>query len=172
MLKVKTEITDTKSKDYMKLEQFLKGTKSAYVTIGIHQDAGEYPDGPDVVEVALWNEFGTSDVPARSFIRSVVDSSDFNEKVNTWREQAIENVLYKGWSMEKALQSIGEKVKLQIQNKIKSNVPPPYGTGKHGKSADDIQKAQEAKRRRGFPVRTLIETSLLLRSVAYKVVVE
>lgn len=172
VMKVKVSISDYKSKDMERLEAFMKGAKSAYVTIGIHSDAGEYPGGPDVVEVALWQEFGTETIPQRSFIRSVIDGEDFGSKINQWRDEAIEKILFQNWTLDKALDYVGFKVQVLIQNKIKSNTPPPYGTGKGPNPPERVAALQKAKRAKGFPVRTLIETGLLLRSVGYKVVVQ
>src|SRR5690625_1670378 len=39
------------------------------VTIGFHGD-DRYPDGTDVAQVAIWNEYGTRNAPARPFMRT------------------------------------------------------------------------------------------------------
>lgn len=46
----------------------LRGVKA-----GLLENAGAYPDGTSVVDVDVWNEFGTSRVPARPFMRVAVD---------------------------------------------------------------------------------------------------
>lgn len=139
-----------------RLREILKKTPNAYVSIGVHPDAGNYDDGQSVIEVALWQEFGTEDIPSRSFIRSTVDEN--GAKFNQWREEMIENIVNKGWSVEKALEAIGFRIQVLIQNKIKSNVPPQL--------ADSTAKAKVAKGR--APV-TLIDSGLLLRSITFKV---
>ncbi|NBI43457.1 hypothetical protein GVX76_08160 [[Haemophilus] felis] len=39
------------------------------VKIGIQTDSGSYPDGTSVLDVAIWNEYGTRHIPSRPFIR-------------------------------------------------------------------------------------------------------
>lgn len=39
------------------------------VTIGFHGD-DHYPDGTNVAQVAIWNEYGTRNAPARPFMRT------------------------------------------------------------------------------------------------------
>lgn len=148
--------TTTKDDKVAAIKKMMAKQKGAYVSIGFHEDAGTYPDGQSVVEVALWNEFGTETSPARSFIRSVMDENE--QKLNLWREEMIDNVVAKGWTVEKALEAIGFRIQVLIQNKIKSNVPPPL--------ADSTAKAKSAK---GRPAVTLIDTALMLRSVTFKV---
>lgn len=133
--------------------------RGSYVSIGFHEGAGEYDDGTSVVEVALWNEFGTKDTPQRSFIRSTLE--EHSDQINRWREEAMVAIVEKGVSTEKALESLGFKLQVLIQNKIKSNVPPP-----------NAESTREHKKREGVPQRTLIETGLMLRSVSYRVVVK
>jgi hypothetical protein len=149
-----TKTTNDKTPDFFKkLDQIKKG----YVTIGIHEDAGSYPDGVSVVKVALWNEFGTETSPERSFFRTAID--DNLEKMNKWREEFIENIFYNGWSVEKALKAMGLRIQLLIQNKIKSNVGPDL-------SPYTLEKRKE----HGRGTRTLVDTGLMLRSVTFKVV--
>lgn len=157
MIRPKITVKKDDSTNYKALMSRLKGLKKCYVTIGFHDDAGEYDDGTSVVEVALWNEFGTDKTPSRSFIRSTIDEN--MSKINKWREEALENIIYKGWSAQKALEMIGFRIQVLIQNKIKSNVQPA-----------NAPSTQAHKAREGVPQRTLIETELMLRSVTYKVV--
>lgn len=130
--------------------------KKMYVTIGFHDGAGSYDDGTSVVEVALWNEFGTRDIPSRSFIRSTIEENI--DKINALREEALVRIIQDKWPAQKALEMIGFRIQVLIQNKIKSNVPPKAAAS-----------TVEHKKREGVPNRTLIETGLMLRSVTYKV---
>lgn len=141
-----------------RIRKVLAQYKEAFVSVGIHEDAGVYPGSnpPSVVEVALWNEFGTETSPERSWLRSTIDQNA--GKINEWREEMIGNILEKGWTVQKALETIGFRIQLLLQNKIKSNVPPPLAP-----STANYKQAQ------GRPVVTLIDTGLMLRSVTYKV---
>lgn len=157
MIKAKVVVQEKNSDLMRRLLREMPKLKKAHVTVGFHDDAGEYDGGePSVVEVALWNEFGTKNVPARSFIRSTIEESI--DKINHWREEALVSIIENGVPVEKALEAIGMRIQVLIQNKIKSNVPPP-----------NAESTREAKRREGVPDRTLINTGLMLRSVTYRV---
>ena len=170
-MRAKTEIKGG-DKFARQLREELKKYSKSYVTIGVHDDAGKYPDGtPEVFEVALWNEFGTKKTPERSFMRSAVDDNE--GKINALREEAISNIFTKNWTILQALKFMGENIQLLVQNKIKSNVPPPYGTGKGNASPEEIEARQRAKAKKtGGQVNTLIESGLMLRSITYKVHLE
>ena len=159
MIKSKSQ-TKTSGEDGVKrLRDELKRAGKSYVTIGIHDDAGQYPKGtPSVQEVALWNEFGTKDIPERSFIRSTVDENA--AKFNQWQDEMATNII-EGWTFQKALEAVGLRIQFLIQNKIKSNVPP-----------SNADSTRASKQRRGVGDRTLIDSGLLLRSVGFKVKVE
>lgn len=170
MIKPTVTITDPGEKDAKALLKRMRGFNDAYVTIGVHSDAGNYTKGsppPTVVEVALWQEFGTETIPERSFIRSTVDENA--QLINGWIDEVTQKIVFSDWDVKKALSAIGKRIKILIQNKIKSNVPPEYGSGKGPNSPSTIEAAQNAKKARGFAPVTLIETGLLLRSIQYKV---
>ena len=148
-----TTIKNDKTKDiFKKIEQIKRG----YVTIGVHEGAGSYPDGTSVVKVALWNEFGTETSPERSFFRSAIDQN--MDKINKWREEMLDNIMEKNWPVEKALKAMGLRIQILVQNKIKSNVPPP-----------NAPSTDAEKTRKGVGHKTLIDSGLMLRSVTYKV---
>lgn len=157
LIGIKLEIHDTKDPKWDKALKELKKANGSYVTVGIHEGAGSYSDGEDVVNVALWNEFGTDTIPERSFFRSAIDGNE--DKINAWREEALVNIIENGWTSEKALEMIGFRIQVLVQNKIQSDVPPP-----NAKSTTD------EKVRKGVAPRTLLDTRLMLRSVTYKVV--
>lgn len=163
MIKPSVKITEKKS-THKTLKEVLKKANGSYVTIGIHDDAGKYSKGknpPDVVQVALWNEFGVpkKNIPARSFLRSAIDDNE--SKINAWRDEAIEGMMTKGWTVSKALDFLGFLIQQLVQNKIKSNVPPP-----------NKKSTADQKQREGVAQTTLINTGLMLRSVAYKKVLK
>lgn len=158
-------------KGWDKIKKNLSQNKKAFVQIGITEDSGQYPDGPMVVEVALWNEFGTSTSPERSFFRSAIDQHE--AQINQWREEVVSAVLSNQYGVKKALEILGFRIQVLIQNQIKSNVPPP--------NAASTMKAKQAGgtspkggMKEGFEGRTgtLIDTGTMLRSVTYKVVLE
>lgn len=142
----------------------IKKAENSYVTIGLHEDAGTYPPGKDgisvsVVEVGLWNEFGTETSPERSFLRSAIDEGQ--SQIEAWRMELMSKVMMGTMSLEKSLEAMGFRIMTLVQNKIKSNVPPP-----------NAPSTVAAKERHGVAPNTLIDTGLMLRSVTYKVVIK
>lgn len=135
-----------------------RAAEGSFVTIGVHEGAGHYDgDGaPTVVEVALWTEFGTRSSPERSWLRSTLDENQ--SLLNQWREEMIGNILYREWTVERALNTIGFRIQVLLQNKIKSNVPPPNAPGTVAEKGRD-----------GVAPVTLIHRGLMLRSVTYQV---
>ncbi len=163
--------------DPTKFREQLKRYKNAYVSVGVHEGAGSYESGVTVAEVALWNEFGTRNIPERSWMRSTLDAKV--RLINKWRKEAVENICTGKWTIAKALEVMGFRIQVLLQNAIKSNIPPPYGTGKRiegplqeaalSAHEDKVTKAQDAKQKRGLAPVTLIESGLMLRSVTFQV---
>lgn len=164
MIKPRVTVKDLGKAEWDKLLKKFEGVTEAFVSIGVHEGAGEYESGVSVVEVALWNEFGTRHIPERSFIRSAVDDNE--GLIDSWRDEALDKILKDEWTIEKALEAIGFRIQTLIQNKIKSNVPPPNApsTVKRKQSAGVLGKEVTEGR-----TSTLIETGLLLRSITYQV---
>ncbi len=179
MVKPKVTVTEKGKDDWEKYAKAFKNMNKAYVTVGIHEGAGQYQgkNAPMVFEVALWNEFGTDRIPARPFMGLAIDGG--MGKINAWREEAIDKILNDGWSVQKGLEMLGFRIQVLIQNKIKSNVPPPNApsTVKAKQKAGVLpKKFKEGTDNKGRPysdrTKTLIDTGLMLRSVTYKVFVE
>lgn len=156
-----SKTTETKKGLIEGLLSRIKGAEKSYVLIGVNEGAGSYsgPNPPLVAQVALWNEFGTSSIPERSFLRSAMN--DNAALIEKWRMEMIENLVFKNWTMQKALEAMGFRIQTLIQNKIKSDIPPP-----------NAPSVKAAKAREGVADQTLINTGLLLRSITYKVVIE
>lgn len=172
MISAKIFITEKDSAEMKNFKAVFSKVFESYVTIGIHEDAGKYTKGanpPSVIDVALWNEFGTDKIPERSYFRATLEANA--SKIEVFRDEMCKRVLLNGWTQERALEAIGLYVQTLIQAKIRSNVPPAYGTGK-GNSPATIAAAQEAKIKRVGHSRTLEESDLLLRSVTFKVTVK
>lgn len=160
MIKAKFTFEDKSANLIKRFLTEVEGAQDSYVTIGVHSDAGKYSDGidpPEVVEVALWTEFGTKSMPERSWLRSAID--DNIETINQWRVEAIQKIMRGEWNVQKSLESLGFRIQVLVQNKIQSNVPPPL--------SDSTIKQKMAD---GVPLQTLEWTMLMFRSVTYKVV--
>lgn len=145
---------------FKRLIKLMHDIENAYVSIGVHEDAGSYTGPgkqPTVVEVALWTEFGTKHMPERSWLRSAVDEN--MGQIDRWREEILEQIWEEKITVAQGLEMIGYRMQALIQNKIKSNVPPP-----------NAPSTLAEKRRDGVGDSTLIHTGLLMRSVTFKVV--
>ena len=144
-----------------KLRVALESANGSYVSVGINEGSKRYDDGVTVAQVALWMEFGTEvggevRCPQRSFLRSTFREQQAT--INAFRLEGLRNLMLKGWSVEKALTMIGFRTVVLIQNKIKSNVPPP------------LSPAYAAlKKQRGQPNETLIATGALLDAIDFRV---
>jgi len=153
-------VKDSNPKAFATLAKRLADADRAYVTVGIHEDAGRYPgpDAPLVSEVAWWNEFGTSEIPERSFFRSTFTQKAADiEKI---KKEELKKIMDGKSTVTKSLSVIGFRAQVMVQNKIKSNIPPP--------NAPSTKKAKA----REYPAnanRTLMASELLLRSVTFKV---
>lgn len=52
-----------------KIKAIAAKLKDVHVRVGYPVGSGEYPDGTPVIDVAIYNEFGTETIPERSFVR-------------------------------------------------------------------------------------------------------
>lgn len=174
MIKSKATTTETK-KLPIDLEKTMKEIQQGYVLVGVHEDAGQYTNedgtrGPMVAEVAMWNEFGTRTSPERSFMRSATDEN--MPRINAWREELLSDIFTGKKTVSKALAALGFRIQTLIQNKIKSNVPPPNApsTVAHKQGAGTLPKGGSAKEMiAGSKTGTLIDSGLMLRSITFKV---
>jgi hypothetical protein len=159
MVKTKVQITDTGKREREEYIKRMKSIDGKYVSIGVHEDAGQYTEGknpPSVVQVAFWNEFGTVNIPERSFIRSTVDEGA--SEIDELREQVVASIEEHTMTEYQALSKVGFTISEMIRNKIKSNIPP----------ANSPATLAE-KKQQGVGSETLQWTKLLLRSIGYKV---
>lgn len=141
---------------YKKLLKQAGELKRMYVSVGVHDGAGEYEDGTSVVEVALWMEFGTETIPERSWLRSTLSGKE--SLINQWRIDLLGQFVDGKITAKKALETLGYRIRELVRAAINSNIPPP--------NSDETAARKRAK---GLPARTLVESTLLLRSVEYKV---
>lgn len=160
MIKTTTTVTDSDPGMMARLSKLIHDIENAYVSVGVHEDAGKYSgpgEQPSVVEVALWTEFGTRFMPERSWLRSAVDEN--LSQIDRWREEILQEIWEEKITVQAGLEQMGYRLQVLVQNKIRSNVPPP-----------NAESTLEQKRKDGVGDGTLIHTGLLLRSVTFKVV--
>lgn len=137
----------------------------ANVTIGIQgnesRDKKDSRDGkgittlmtaPSLVDVATFHEFGTKDIPQRSFIRS----NDHNN-AKTYKNMILElkdKIIFGGMKPSVALGLLGEKIRLDIQKGIRKGISPELR-----------QSTIEAK----GSSKPLVDTGQLINAITYVV---
>lgn len=101
----------------------LGGNPSVYVGVR-GQAAQEKPEGSDatVVEYAAFNEFGTKNVPQRSFLRSTADENQ--RKYGDLLAKAVVETV-DGKPLRQAFGKVGEVAVGDVQQKIRNLATPP-----------------------------------------------
>jgi len=118
------------------------------LTVGVHEDAGETEDGLTTAQVAGFQEFGTINVPERSFLRSTLDTEETQIAgvIKDVSKRVISNRRRLG--SRRALGIIGLDITRRIQARIRGGIPPALVS------------------RQGTP---LIDTGQLIQSITFKV---
>lgn len=142
---------------YKSLMQSVDALRDAKVTVGIGEREGSarYENGVSVIDVAVWNEFGTANAPARSFIRGWFDASQTEIKkrllamlTDNIRKRASAQQLLDG------LDRLGEWMVSRVKERIYDGIPPP--------------NAPSTVKKKGINI-PLIDTGLLFSSITYTV---
>lgn len=144
-------ITDT-DPGFHALLSSLSTLRRSKLEVGVLPSAGRNSEGVDLVDVAVWNEFGTRHIPARPFMRIAADR---NESIwNCYAEQCIDAALQNGVDINHTFSVLGEQIKRDVQL--------VFGSG-------EITPNKPATiRRKGSSV-PLIDHGDLRRSIDYKV---
>ncbi len=154
---VKTEEKDRGAKRLSKAWRRLDGSK---ITVGVHEGAGDYPTGVGVADVATWNEFGTRNIPERSFIRSTMDIKRRN--FLKFEEKLFDQMISGLINEKQVINKMGFRIKSAIETRIK--------TASQWAEPNALSTATQ-KNRSGGAIRgasPLIETGLLSRSITSK----
>lgn len=112
------------------MRELKKLKRGPFVKVGFPAESSETGDlhtgdlgggKATVVEIAIFHEFGTVNMPERSFIRS---SFDERKRENESLTRRLAFRIYGGMSVEKALDILGIKIINDQKRKIQSNIPP------------------------------------------------
>lgn len=142
--------------DLPKLKEKLKEANLKYVGIGVNEAQGTKKKEGDssltVAEVATFHEFGTINVPERSFIRS----NDINnrEKYKKLQGELGRKVIFMQIEVDKALGLLGEAILADMKKGIVDGIEP------------ELDPKTVAAKGSSTP---LIDTGQLLNSLTYKV---
>lgn len=126
--------------------------KSGRVRVGFPRSTGSYDDGTKVVDVAIWNEFGTENIPPRPFMRNSI-AAHKGEYKDLGRQLAKE-VIKGRKTVKQGLEELGLLAASDIQDEITNLREPPL--------------AQVTIDRKGSS-KPLIDTGKLRQSVTYEV---
>lgn len=89
------------------------------IRVGIQHDAGAEPDGTSLVEVAVWNEFGTETIPSRPFMRRTADEK--RRAVGALGEGFLKRVIAGSVAPSSALHQIGLWFAAEVVKTINSS---------------------------------------------------
>lgn len=146
------KVTD-KNFNLEKIKKTLLALKKKELQVGIFEDSGVNEDtGGRIVDYAIANEYGTSKIPERPFMRSTAD-----EKQENWSalmDKIVEGVTKGDFEVERKIGLVGEQMVNDIKEKISSNVPPPLNP---------------ATIKRKGSSRTLIDTGNMRNSITFKI---
>lgn len=110
------------------------------------------PTDLDIVQVAAWNELGTSKIPARPFMQQTLDNNE--DVINAFTDALIGRVIDGSETVESAANSLGAKVKGLMQQEIRNGEFAP--------------NAPSTIRKKGSS-HPLIDTGTMRQSVTYVV---
>jgi hypothetical protein len=141
---------------YAKIVRGLVQANGIQVTVGIHGDEAAYSRGSGepatVPQIASFQEFGTTRIPERSFLRSTVD-----EKTDDWvrfTNRLLKRLTALVMDVPQVLNLLGVRMQSDVQKKIRALRTPPNAP------------STIARKKSSNP---LIDTGRLIQSVTYQV---
>ena len=130
----------------------LQKAKTTEVVVGI-VNGTKNQEGLDVAEYGAANEFGTSKIPERSFMRSTFD--DEVQGLKSYMDSQYSMVMRGEKTIHRALGAVGMKHQMQIKHKISS--------------VDILPKLADATIARKGSTKTLVDTGALNANITYTV---
>jgi hypothetical protein len=139
-----------RDRGYVGMRQRLRLLKGSYTKVGIQAGSRETDGVTDLVTVAASNEFGTTRIPERSFLRSTFEEERGRLAEITAAE--ADAVLAGTKDIDVSLSLIGLYFTGRVQAKIHSHPPPP-----------NDPKTIERKGSSG----TLVDSGQMVQSIRY-----
>lgn len=118
---MKSSLTVNDAK-WRKIKAMIPEIAKASVKVGIQSDAGEQ-DGVSIAQYAFYNEFGTNNIPERSFLRTSMDENQ--AKYNRFIDNRFGKVLTLELTARQALDQLGLMAVSDVQAKITNIKTPP-----------------------------------------------
>lgn len=89
-----------------KIKKELKLIDNSHVNVGVLSDVGGYPEGNvSLADVATFNEYGTSDIPPRPFMRQSFDTN--RDEIKTFTDKEVDAIYSGKQNVKGALEKIG-----------------------------------------------------------------
>lgn len=129
----------------------LKKLKKMEVVVGFQAGEATEENGADLVDIAAYNELGTSGTPARPFMKQ---SFENHEDVLKKACERVNNTVKSGGSAEQALNALGVELKGLVQSEIVD--------GEFAPNAEATIKRKKSDK-------PLIDTGTMRQSVNYAV---
>lgn len=155
-----TSVKDTDKGLQKVLEQAARLAKGMRLTVGIHGPEGAEPhkdptgkaSALNVAEIGTIHEYGTTRIPARSFVRGWFDEN--RDKIRETIAKIAIQVVKGTLTPEIAFERMGVRFKAEIQNRISNGIPP------------ELDPKTIARKKSSKP---LINTGQLRASINYRV---
>lgn len=116
----KVEVID---RGFVRRMSNLRALRGWQATVGIHGTEDERGDRVDNVQLGVWHEFGTDEIPERSFLRS-----SWDKRVRSYERAAAVlggRVIDGTLTPKQAVGLVGERVLGDVVNGINAGIPPP-----------------------------------------------
>ena len=101
-----------------KLDKELKYLQTHAVKVGVLGNGST--NGISVQDYAIFNEYGTSRMPARPFFRLSVGTANAQNEIKEYMKQQVEQIIQGGMSAQQAYENLGTFVVQKIKKTIAS----------------------------------------------------
>ena len=141
--------------DLERMQKELEYLQTHAVRVGILWSGGSLKSNTDVMDYAIFNEYGTSHIPSRPFFRLSVGTQKAQNEIKEYLNTQIENVVSGGLTGQGAYENLGTFVVQKIKKTIMSGNFAP-------------NDAKTIKRKGSST--PLIDTHSLYNSISYEIV--
>lgn len=149
--------TDTMTPEGRRLMEEIHKLAGLEVRIGFQRGQASHKDEEgnevDMVDIAMWNELGTSRAPSRPFLRQTADTKE--SEIVAFLQKAVRPLLSGSGTAQSVLQKIGPYAKGLVQEQITDG--------------DYVPNAPSTIARKGSD-KPLIDTGLMRESVDFVIV--
>ena len=101
-----------------KMDKELKYLQTHAVKVGVLGNGSA--NGISVQDYAIFNEYGTSRIPARPFFRLSVGTANAQNEIKEYMKQQVEQIIQGGISAQQAYENLGTFVVQKIKKTIAS----------------------------------------------------